>query len=270
MRVVLIGFMAAGLGAVGPGTAASAQAPSAASATLPPVGSAMATPPRQVPPGYLAGKPPVAILKLLPPPPAPGSAQDMADRSVYAATATAVGGPAWQEAVSELNPTNPAYFAKLSCAVGKQLSPQTTPFTMAMIARSGVDLTGPMSTAKNFYRRARPFTTDKGPACDPISKDGIGAGLGFSYPSGHSGIGWLWALILADANPARAEPIRAFGQHTGDLRIACRVHWLSDVAYGRILATAVYDRLNAEPAFQADMTRAAAELANAPDVACKP
>jgi acid phosphatase (class A) len=265
MRALFIGFLAAGLA-----TAAVAQA----QAPAPPPMAAMpspptATTPRKVPPGYLTGKPPVAILKLLPPPPAPGSAQDMADRSVYAATAKDVGGPAWQEAMSELNPTSPAYFAKLSCAVGKVISPQMTPVTFAMIARSGVDLTGPMSTAKNFYKRARPFTTDKGPACDPISKDGIGAGLGFAYPSGHSGIGWLWGLVLADANPARAEQIRAFGQHTGDLRIACRVHWLSDVAYGRILATAVYGRLLAEPEFQADLARATDEIAKAPVAECK-
>ena len=96
-----------------------------------------------------------------------------------------------------------------------------------------------------------------------------GAGLGFAYPSGHSGIGWLWGLMLADANPARAEQIRAFGQHTGDLRIACRVHWLSDVAYGRILATSVYGRLLAEPEFQADLVRAADEIAKAPVAECK-
>lgn len=256
MRAVFIGFLAAGLA-----TAVVAQVPAPAPQT--------ATTPRKVPPGYLTGKPPVAILKLLPPPPAPGSAQDMADRSVYAATAKDVGGPAWQEAVSELNPTSPAYFAKLSCAVGKVISPQTTPVTFAMIARSGVDLTGPMSTAKNFYKRPRPFTTDKGPACDPISKDGIGAGLGYSYPSGHSGIGWLWGLMLADAAPARVDAIRAFGQHTGDLRIACRVHWLSDVAYGRILGTAVYGRLLAEPEFQADLARATDEIAKAPVAECK-
>lgn len=269
MRALFIGFLAAGLA-----TAAVAQVPAQVPAPAPPPMAAMpspptATTPRKVPPGYLTGKPPVEILKLLPPPPAPGSAQDLADRSVYAATAKQVGGPAWQEAVSELNPTSPAYFAKLSCAVGKVISPQTTPITFAMIARSGVDLTGPMSTAKTFYKRPRPFTTDKGPACDPISKDGIGAGLGFAYPSGHSGIGWLWALMLADANPARAEQIRAFGQHTGDLRIACRVHWLSDVAYGRILATSVYGRLLAEPEFQADLARATDEIAKAPAAECK-
>ena len=263
MRVMLGGLLAMGLA-----SAAAAQVPAPASPMTGLPAAPMASTARQVPPGYLTGKPPVEILKLLPPPPAAGSAQDMADRSVYAATARQVGGAAWQEAVSELNPTSPAYFAKLSCAVGKVISPQTTPITMAMIARSGIDLTGPMSTAKNFYKRARPFTTDKGPACDPISKDGIGAGLGFAYPSGHSGIGWLWGLMLADAYPARAAAIRTFGQHTGDLRIACRVHWLSDVAYGRILGTAVYGRLLAEPEFQADLVRATAELATAPAGPC--
>ena len=256
MRAIFIGMLASGLA-----TAACAQ-------TLPPALSAMSAMPRKLPPGYLTGKPPVEILKLLPPPPAPGSAQDLADRTVYAASASKVGSADWQEAVAELNPTSPAYFAKLSCAVGKVISPQTTPITLAMIARSGVDLTGPMSSAKNFYKRPRPFTTDKGPACDPITKDGIGAGLGFAYPSGHAGIGWLWALILADANPGRAQAIRAFGQHTGDLRIACRVHWLSDVAYGRILGTSIYGRLMAEPEFQADLVRAADEIAKAPVAAC--
>ena len=233
--------------------------------------NAMSPPPKtqsKAPPGYLAGKPPVDILKVLPPPPAHDSAQDIADRAVYAASAAGIGGPAWTAAVAELNPTSPEYFGKLSCAVGAQISPQTTPMTMALIARVGVDFVPPMTVAKNHYSRPRPFTTDKGKACDPISDDGVGEKLGYSYPSGHSGIGWLWAMVLSDAAPSHAEAIRAFGQRTGDLRVACRVHWLSDVAYGRVLATAVYDRLAAEPQFQADVKRAAAELAKAPPLAC--
>ncbi|MFZ4690370.1 MAG: acid phosphatase [Polymorphobacter sp.] len=238
--------------------------PNATAAAL----SAMAADRSKVPPGYLAGKPPVAILKVLPPPPAHDSAQDIADRAIYAASAVGIDGPAWKEAVSELNPASSAYFAKLSCAVGKTLSPATTPMTLALIARAAVDFAGPMDTAKNHYKRLRPFTTDKGRACDPITDDGIGERLGYSYPSGHSGIGWMWALILSDAAPDNATAIRAFGQATGDLRVACRVHWLSDVAYGRVLATAVYDRLAAEPEFQADVARAQAELAKAPVLTC--
>ncbi|MBC7520675.1 MAG: phosphatase PAP2 family protein, partial [Sandarakinorhabdus sp.] len=222
----------------------------------------------KVPPGYLTGKPPVDILKLLPPPPAPGSAQDIADRTIYATSAAGVDGPAWNAAKRQLNPTSPDFMGQLSCAVGTKLSPETTPTAMAMIARAGVDFIVPMDGAKKFYKRARPFTTDKGAACDPVSADGVGAALGFAYPSGHSGIGWLWALVLSDAAPANATAIRDFGIATGNLRIACRVHWLSDVAYGRVLATAIYQRIAAEPEYQVDLARAKAEIAKAPPLVC--
>lgn len=229
---------------------------------------AMAPKPSKMPPGYLVGQAPVDILKLLPPPPAPGSAQDIADRTIYATSAQGIDGPAWNMARQQLDPTDPEFMRQLSCAVGATISPKTTPVTMAMIARTGVDFVPAMSTAKNAYKRPRPFTTDKGQACDPVSADGVGEKLGWSYPSGHSGIGWLWALALSDAVPARAAQIRTFGQATGDLRVACRVHWLSDVAYGRILATSVYSRIAATPEYQADVARAAAELAKAPPMAC--
>jgi acid phosphatase (class A) len=207
----------------------------------------------QLPPGYLAGKPPIDILKLLPAPPAPGSAQDVADRTAYQVSAAGIGGADWQAAIAQLNPTNAAFMEALSCAVGTQLSMAATPATMAMVARAGVDMVAPMTVAKDHFARPRPFTTDKGQACDP---------------SGHSDIGWLWALMLSDAAPARAAAIRTFGQATGDLRVACRVHWLSDVASGRILATSVYQRIAAEPEYQADLARARAELAKAPPLAC--
>lgn len=245
----------------------------AAPAVLSP-GDAMAASMQQgarakVPPGYLTGKPPVDILKLLPPPPLPGSAQDIADRTIYATSAQGVEGPAWKAAIGQLNPTNAEFRQLLSCAVGAKISPETTPATMAMLARTGVDFIVPMDAAKKAYKRLRPFTTDKGRACDPSTADGVGERLGYSYPSGHSGIGWMWALVLADAVPAKASAIRAFGMETGDLRVACRVHWLSDVAYGRTLATSIYQRAAAEPEYQADLARAKAELAAAPPLVCE-
>jgi acid phosphatase (class A) len=230
---------------------------------------AAAAPARQaMPPGYLTGKPPVDILKLLPPPPPVGSAQDIADKAAYVASAAGIGGAEWQAAIGQLSPSSPEFIKAISCAVGTQLSLEKTPAAMTMVARAGVDMIAPMTKAKEAYARPRPFTTDKGKACDPISDDGVGARLGYAYPSGHSGIGWLWALILSDAAPVRADAIRRFGMATGDLRVACRVHWLSDVANGRILATSVYQRIAAEPEYQADLKRAMAEIAAAPPLNC--
>ena len=73
---------------------------------------------RKLPPGYLAGQPPIDILKLLPPPPAPGSAQDIADRMIYATSAQGIDGPAWNAAKLQLDPTDAEFMRQLSCAVG--------------------------------------------------------------------------------------------------------------------------------------------------------
>jgi acid phosphatase (class A) len=261
--VVVLGLLA------GAAHAEQASVPGAAmSAAMERATAATGATPRKVPPGYLAGKPPVDILKLLPPPPKPGSAQDIADRTIYATSAQGIDGPAWNAAKKQLNPTDAEFMGQLSCAVGRSISRETTPATMAMLARAGVDFVVPMDGAKRFHKRLRPFTTDKGRACDPATADGVGEDLGFAYPSGHSGIGWMWALILSDAVPANATAIRDFGIATGDLRIACRVHWLSDVAYGRVLANSVYQRIAAEPEYQADLKRVTAELAAAPAAVC--
>ncbi len=260
----LVALIATGL-ALAPAAVAQAAPDTMASAT-----ASAATRPA-IPAGYLAGQPPIDLLKLLPPPPAMGSAQAEADLTAYRPAAAGIGGPAWTKAVGQLNPASPAFFQQLSCALGRQLSREATPTAFVMIARAGVDFAGPMTVLKNHYARPRPFSIDKGKACDPITADGKGEKLGWAYPSGHAGIGWLWALILSDAAPGRAEALRAFGQETGDLRIACRVHWLSDVAYGRMLGGVLYKNISATPQYQADVIEAAAELAKLPpleDPAC--
>jgi acid phosphatase (class A) len=220
------------------------------------------------PPGYLAGQAPIDIVKLLPPPPAPNSPADVADRAAYAASALGIDGPRWQAAQTQLNPTNDQFMGTLSCAIGVQLSRAATPMTMALLFRSFADFVPPMNAAKDKYMRARPFTTDDGQACDPMIAKGEGAKLGPSYPSGHSGIGWLMTLVLGDAAPAKASALRDWGDLVGQHRIDCRVHWTSDVAGGKVLAVAVYDRISVMPAYQADVKKAAAELAAAPPLAC--
>lgn len=223
----------------------------------------MVTP--KLPSGYLSGEAALSVVKLLPPPPAPNTATEIADRYVYAVSASGVGGAQWQAAIEQLSISSPSFRKALACAIGKAPGPATE----KLLARAAADFVPPMSAAKAQFNRDRPFTRDKGPACDPNAADGIGAALGKSYPSGHAGIGWLWGLILADALPARAEAVRAFGKSTGDLRLVCRVHWLSDVENGRILATSLYQKQSETGAFKADLAAAQAELAAAAVLDCK-
>jgi acid phosphatase (class A) len=236
----------------------------AAPAAAQPAAAPAMVAPAARPPGYLAGKPPLDVLRLLPPPPAAGSPEDRADRLVYKDSKRAVGGVLWQRAIGQLSVTSPAFVQQLSCAFGAALSPEATPATMRLLARAGSDLAPAVSQAKAHYNRPRPFTTDRGKACDPDAADGKGEKLGAAFPSGHAAVGWLWGLILSDVRPERSATLLHFGKETGDLRLACRVHWLSDVTHGRLFATALYQRIADQDAYKADLDAARTEVALAP------
>ena len=82
-----------------------------------------------------------------------------------------------------------------------------------------------------------------------------------SYPSGHTAIGWAWALILTEIAPGQADAILARGRAFGKSRNICNVHWHSDVVEGRFMGAAAVARLHADPAFRAELESARAELA---------
>ena len=234
-------------------TAMTAPAPSAAPAsTMSPA------------PGYVANRPPLALMRLLPPPPEAGSTEEQADKFLYRQSKRGIGGPLWQSAIGQLSVTSPSFVKTVSCALGAALTPQTTPSTMTLLRRAGTDLGRAVFLAKDYYKRPRPFSTDRGKACDPdAAKDG-GKALGFAYPSGHAAVGWLWGLILSDARPERSAALLKFGKATGDLRIACRVHWASDVTGGRLMATALYQQIADAADYKADLLKAKSELSLAP------
>ena len=121
---------------------------------------------------------------------------------------------------------------------------------------------------KRTYNRPRPFMVNGQPSCTPewepiLRKDG-------SYPSGHSAIGYGWSLILAQLLPDRAAALVSRGRAFGDSRRVCNVHWLSDVEEGRVTAAMTVARLNADPAFRADLDAVRTELstAKAPPAGC--
>ena len=218
--------------------------------------------------GYVANRPPLALMRLLPPPPEAGGIEEQADKFLYRQSKRGIGGPLWQSAIGQLSVTSPAFVKTVSCALGATLTSQTTPATMMLLRRAGTDLGRAVFLAKDYYKRPRPFSTDNGKACDPDAAvdggNGRGGALGFAYPSGHSAVGWLWGLILADARPERSAALLKFGKATGDLRIACRVHWASDVTSGRLLATALYQQIEDTADYKADLVKAKAELSLAP------
>jgi acid phosphatase (class A) len=221
-----------------------------------------------VPAGYLVADARPDSLKLLPAPPAQGSAALALDEESARQAASLRGSPRWRLAAQDAVLTFPQAASAFSCALGVPVSEKETPYLNILLRRSLVDAGLSTYKAKDHYKRTRPFAASKIQMCTQaeaakLEKDG-------SYPSGHSAIGWAWALILTEVEPARADDILARGRAFGQSRVVCNVHWQSDVNAGRMMAAATVARLHADPTFRADVAKARREVAAARAAGAQP
>jgi acid phosphatase (class A) len=208
---------------------------------------------------YLDGAPPIAASRQ-PPPPLAGSVAAKADTLSYAASRAGIGGPGWQAAQSQLYLSKPAGMAgQIACAVGAPVNPGNAPILFQMLSKIVASAVPSIDAVKAHYHRARPFVGDtEFKVCDPrVKADETG---NYSYPSGHAVIGVIWGEALAATTPARALAAREWGRQIGDNRIACRVHWRSDVAYGQIIGARLYRQIALNPAYRADLAMARREI----------
>ena len=245
-----------------PASTSTASKPAAAPASAP---SSAPTPVPEVRPGFLAGYLPAGSVadssKLLPPPPADGSAVKAADLELHKATLPLQDGPRWKLAAQDADLTFPNAAGTYSCAVGTTISEAATPRLYQLLRRTLADAGAGTGAAKRAHMRVRPFVELGEASCSPgdeayLRDDG-------SYPSGHSSIGWSWALLLAELVPDRNTAILARGLEYGHSRVICRVHWPSDVAAGRVVGSGVVAQLHNDPTFRADFEAARQELAAA-------
>jgi acid phosphatase (class A) len=223
-------------------------------------------PVEEIRPGILAGYLPMdslpSSLKLLPPPPAEGSLAYELDRELNAQLLTLQGSPRFEQAALDNDLSFPNAAAHFSCAVGISITPMDTPFLYQLLRRSLADAGLATYTAKNHYQRRRPFLVNEASNCAPEREQAMLAEDG-SYPSGHTAIGWAWALILSTLAPERAEAILIRGMTYGESRAICNVHWPSDVVAGRTVGAAAVALLQADATFLRDLQSARKEIADA-------
>ena len=218
--------------------------------------------------GYLS---PIALpssLALVPPPPATGSAAFALDEEISRRSFALRDTPRWLLAISDADLAFPHVAGTFSCAVNAPITEEDTPHLYMLLRRTLTDVGLSTYTAKNHYNRTRPFVRNKEPICTPdkkalLEKDG-------SYPSGHTAVGWGWALILSEISPEQTDAILARGLSFGESRNVCNVHWHSDVIQGRLIAAGTVARLHADPTFRADLEIAKAELAAVRNKGLKP
>ncbi len=226
----------------------------------------------EIRPGILAGYlQPEALpnsLRLIPRPPAQGSAGFAFDEEVSQKSLALHGSPRWQMAIEDANLMFPKAAGTFSCALDAPITEEDTPHLYMLLRRTLADAGLSTYTAKNHYQRMRPFMVNEKPICTPdegehLKKDG-------SYPSGHTALGWAWALILTEVAPDRANAILARGRAFGESRVVCNVHWHSDVVEGRFMGAAAVARLHADPVFRAELEAAKDEVAAVRSKGLKP
>lgn len=208
--------------------------------------------------GYLVRDAVPSSLAQLPPPPVEGSPAMMLDEAIAQRSFSLRGTPRWQLAIADADLGFPQAAGTFTCALGVGITQNDTPHLWQLLQRSARDLAATTRTAKEHYRRPRPFMVNGQPICTPgdtrrLEREG-------SYPSAHTATGWGWALILAELAPDRTDALMVRGRAVGESRNVCNVHWYSDVMQGRLIAAGTIARLHAEPAFRADLDAARVEL----------
>jgi acid phosphatase (class A) len=236
-----------------PSHAAPAKPPPPATGGAPATAEASRRPPLG---GYLGDRVPDYRV-FLPPPPMPGSPLAVADAAIFNDTRKLENGPRWQLAANDNREGMKDLLADFGCSIGVDLSSVDAPAVTRVLTRSSADLVPLISGAKDAYKRPRPFVEHEGPICVMPSEE---LAASPSYPSGHTALGWLYALLLAEVDPAHADAIVQRGRAYGESRVVCGVHYYSDIEGGRTTASALVAALHGAPEFETDIASARAEL----------
>ena len=222
----------------------------------------VSAPPAQTPApaatGYLQGDAIPDSLALSPAPPAPGTAWAALDEAVAQQALALRDSPRFRQASLDADLGFPAGAEQFSCALGMPINEQQTPALMRLLLRSLISASASTKAAKNHYLRPRPFLLNGQPTCTPHEEERMhGSG---SYPSGHTAIGWTWALVLSEIAPERSTALLERGRNYGHSRLVCNVHWYSDIKQGETMAAATVARLHDNAEFRADLAAARREI----------
>ncbi|MCJ2031535.1 phosphatase PAP2 family protein [Methylobacterium sp. J-043] len=212
------------------------------------------------PKGYLSEEATPNLVAILPPPPAGHSAAEAADRAVYNATRAFQGSPRWALATNDVADGGAALLEDYACVLGQRIDQGGVPDLMRLLDRARIDIARATRVAKRRYRRLRPFVGNDLPICVARTAELADS---FSYPSGHSGQGWAYGMIMANLMPEKATQFLVRSRLYGESRVVCGVHWLSDVEAARTGASALVAVLLADPEFRIDLERARADLKRA-------
>lgn len=139
--------------------------------------------------------------------------------------------------------------------LGEKFNAENFTITARFSKRIKKDVHLATTSAKNMFHRVRPYHLDKTltPVCHIKMADN-------SYPSEHSTLGYVYALVLIEIMPEKRDVILARADEYAYNRLVCGAHFPSDVAAGKKIAYAIYDNMDRNPQFQKALTAVRNEL----------
>jgi len=149
----------------------------------------------------------------------------------------------------------PAVFSE---AFGMPLTLETTPEIITLASRATYDAYYANKRVKDHYQRVRPFATFNQPSLKPDADEKTK--LTWSYPSGHSSCGYMFALALCTVNPDRTEQIMKRAREYALNRVVCGHHWKSDTEASLMLVAGVFANIVVNSDYQKQLAKAQKEF----------
>lgn len=141
---------------------------------------------------------------------------------------------------------------------GLKISEDETPEIWKLLRDAKATCENISGFPKFYYKRIRPFMRFHESTATPEFEPSLRRN--FSYPSGHTILGWTSALLLTEINPERADTILKRGMMYGESRVIVGAHWQSDVDAGRLAAAAAFARMHTSERFLEQMRLARQEF----------
>ncbi len=187
--------------------------------------------------------PPVEyFIEHLPAPPRNGAYRDRLDLSDAVARQASMT-PAQTAQAQRSYAFHVFYFSEiLGPKFTRENYPKTAAFFQKLTATVNIVITG----LKNHYQRLRPFAAHPDQIKLLVKNE-----PGYSYPSGHTTRGRLFALVLGELCPARQQALETSGEQVGVDRILAGEHYRTDLEAGHRLAKMIFLQLQKDPDFLA-------------------